>query len=605
MMKKTRMKLAGLLFALAAAFMMAGGAMAADWPQFLGAENSQGISAAATPKSGATMQERWRLSTSSEGANGMQGWTDVPGTPIVVGDYVYYYSSEKLRKVEVATGKEVATADIYGAPVNQFFINIAYGDGKIFVPCQTNNLDSDTAVKGCFIRVFDANTLKQLYVTEKISGGQMQSPIMYHDGYIVTGTYGRNSTYVGFSTKDEDTGKTNEVKQPLWTVDATSKYGYSFCGAAYVGDYCYFAGSTTLHIVNYKTGAASTYELGEGYVSHSTLTYSSETKRLYVPANNPEGGASIFAFEIGANGQPNAATALEWKSGTVSGGTQSSPVVYKGRLYIGGGGGTMGSAEPFHVIDAKTMKEIYSVPVQSKGSAAISTAYATAANNYQVYIYMIPYAPVGDQAEMWIIKDAQGQTKADYEVVKGVGKAQYCSQSVAIAGDGSLIWYNDGAALYCYENTDKTAASTPSNTEPDNSTTTTPTTPTTPATNTTTKPVSGNGGISVLVNGNQLAFDTAPYVESGRVLLPMRVIFEALGATVDYSAGKIVATSGDVEIKLELGSTKMTVGASTVTLDVPAKAVDGRTLLPLRAVSEALSAQVDWDGAAKCVTITK
>lgn len=596
-MKKIWKKIGGLLLALVLAGALATNAMAADWPQFLGLETSQGVSAAATPKTGADLAERWTLTTTSDTAT-MQGWTDVPGTPIVVGDYVYYYSSEKLRKVEVATGKEVATVKVYGAPVNQFFINIAYAEGKIFVPVQTDNLDPENIVKGCFIRVYDANTLKQLYVTEKIAGGQMQSPIMYHDGYIVTGTYGRNSTYVCFDVKDEDTGKTDEVKQPKWVVNCDTKYGYSFCGATFVGDYCYFAGSTILNIVNYKTGAAATYDLGEGYVSHSTLAYSSETKRLYVPANNPDGGASVFAFELLANGMPNANTALEWKSGTKEGGTQSSPVVYKGRLYIGGGGGTMGSLEPFHVIDAKTMKEIYSVPVLSKGSAAISTAYATAANNYQVYIYMIPYAPVNGESEMWIIKDAQGQTKADYEVVKGIGKGQYCSQSIAVASDGSLIWYNDAAALYCYENTAKATTTTPA--QP-----TTPTTPTTPATGTTTPVVSNNGEISVLVNGKQLQFDTAPYVENGRVLLPMRVIFEALGATVDYSAGKIVATSGDLVIKLELGSTKMTVGAGTVTLDVPAKAVGGRTLLPLRAVSEALSAQVDWNGAAKCVTITQ
>lgn len=603
-MKKKRTKLAGLVLGLLAALMMAGVAQAADWPQFLGAENSQGVTQAATPKTGSEMVQRWSLATTSDSAT-TQGWTDVPGTPIVVGNYVYYYSSEKLRKVEVSTGKEVATAQIYGAPVNQFFINIAYGDGKIFVPCQTNNLDEDTATKGCFIRVFDANSLKQLYVTEKIAGGQMQSPIMYHDGYIVTGTYGRNSTYVGFSVKDEDTSKSNEVKQPLWVVNCDNKYGYSFCGAAYVGDYCYFAGGTTLNIVKYKTGEAATYQLGEGYNSHSTLTYSSETKRLYVPANNPEGGASIFAFEIGANGMPNAATALEWKSGTKEGGTQSSAVVYKGRLYIGGGGGTMGSLEPFHVIDAKTMKEIYSVPVQSKGSAAVSTAYATAANGYQVYIYMIPYAPVGDESEMWIIKDKQGQTKADYEVVKGIGKRQYCSQSIAVAGDGSLIWYNDAAALYCYANGSK--ASIPTNPNAVTDTTNSNNTTNNSTTNTTTKPstTGTNGQVSVVVDGKQLEFDTAPYVENGRVLLPMRVIFEELGASVDYSAGKIVAKSGDVVIQLTLGSDKMLVGSNTMTLDVPAKAVGGRTLLPLRAVSEALSAQVDWNGASKCVTITR
>lgn len=450
-MRKT--KILTIAAGMATAFMFTTGAMAADWPQFLGLEGSQGVTNALTPKTSADVAMRWEMTTSSAANNNVRGWTDVPGTPIVVGDYVYCYSSEYLRKIDLKTGKEVGKAQVYGAPVNQFFINITYAEGMIFVPVQTDNLDNDgVEIKGCFIRVYDAETLEPLYVTEQIPGGQMQSPIMYHDGYIVTGTYGRNNRYAGFTVKDEDTTKSNEIKKMSWSVETGNKYGFSFCGAAYVGDYCYFAGGDTLYIVKYKTGETAKLELGADYNSHSTLTYSSETKRLYVPANNPEGGASIFSFELGADGMPNKATALEWKSGTVEGGTQSSAVIYKGRLYIGGGGGTMGSLEPFHVVDAKTMKEIYSVPVCAKGSAAISTAYATAANNYQVYIYMVPYAPVDGESELWIIKDSQGQTKADYEVVKGVGRAQYCSQSLVPTADGGLVWYNDAAALYCYEN---------------------------------------------------------------------------------------------------------------------------------------------------------
>ncbi len=462
-MKTIRTKVGSALAGMLAAFMLTTGAFAADWPQFLGEEGSQGVASALTPKDSAAVGMRWDMATSSAANNGMRGWTDVPGTPILVGDYVYCYSSEYLRKIDLKTGKEVASVQIYGEPVNQFFIDIAYAEGMIFVPVQKDNLNDDGVDMGkvCFIRVYDAETLKQLYVTEAIPGGQMQSPIMYHDGYIVTGTYGRNNCYAGFTVKDEDKTKNNEIKKMLWNVPTDNKYGFSFCGAAYAGDYCYFASGSTMYVVKYKTGEMTKYDLGEGYNSHSTITYSEETNRLYVPANNPDSGASIFSFALKADGMPDKATALEWKSGTKNGGTQSSAVIYRGRLYIGGGGGTMGSLEPFHVVDAKTMKEIYSVPILTKGSAAVSTAYATAENNYQVYIYMVPYAPVNDESELWIIKDSQGQTKADYEVVKGIGRAQYCSQSLVLADDGGMIWYNDAAALYCYENTDKTATAAP------------------------------------------------------------------------------------------------------------------------------------------------
>lgn len=116
--------------------------------------------------------------------------------------------------------------------------------------------------------------------------------------------------------------------------------------------------------------------------------------------------------------------------------------------------------------------------------------------------------------------------------------------------------------------------------------------------------VTAPGEVTVSVDGKKLAFDVPPVVESSRVLLPMRVIFEELGATVDYSAGSIVAQKADTIIRLELGSDQMQVNEAVKRLDVPAKAVGGRTLLPLRAVSEALGCEVDWDNAAKAVTIT-
>ena len=112
------------------------------------------------------------------------------------------------------------------------------------------------------------------------------------------------------------------------------------------------------------------------------------------------------------------------------------------------------------------------------------------------------------------------------------------------------------------------------------------------------------GAVSVWVDDERLQFDQQPFVQNGRVMLPMRTIFEALGATVDYKAGKITADKADVVVRLTLGSDKMQVNDDTKLLDVPAQALNGRTLLPLRAVSEALGCKVGWDNATKTVTIT-
>lgn len=119
--------------------------------------------------------------------------------------------------------------------------------------------------------------------------------------------------------------------------------------------------------------------------------------------------------------------------------------------------------------------------------------------------------------------------------------------------------------------------------------------------------------ITVTVNSVPLAAEVAPQIVDGRTMVPMRAVFEALGASVTWNgeAQLIIATSGTVLIVLKIGSDTMnycdimTEETKAFTLDVAPFITDGRTLVPLRAISEALGASVLWDGEARSVTITK
>lgn len=103
----------------------------------------------------------------------------------------------------------------------------------------------------------------------------------------------------------------------------------------------------------------------------------------------------------------------------------------------------------------------------------------------------------------------------------------------------------------------------------------------------------------ILIDGQTLYFDVVPQIESGRVLVPLRGIFEALGAQVDYvqATRTVVARKGSTEIVLTIGNSVALIDGSRVALEVSARIVDSRTLVPLRFVSEALGAQVFWDAA--------
>ena len=112
-------------------------------------------------------------------------------------------------------------------------------------------------------------------------------------------------------------------------------------------------------------------------------------------------------------------------------------------------------------------------------------------------------------------------------------------------------------------------------------------------------------GISVQLDGRNLYFDQPPAMIDGRLLVPLRGIFEALSADVLYDAGtrSIKATKGATVVQLQLGSRTALIDGRTVYLDVPADTVGGRTMVPLRFVSESLGADVKWNGATKTVMI--
>ena len=133
--------------------------------------------------------------------------------------------------------------------------------------------------------------------------------------------------------------------------------------------------------------------------------------------------------------------------------------------------------------------------------------------------------------------------------------------------------------------------------------------------------------IKVVLDEERLEFDTAPIIEGDRVLVPMRVIFENLGADVVWDNDKRTAGAvryycdNDASVRefvaINIGGADMvkavdTIGGGeikygareTVHLGTPAEIYGERTLVPLRAVAEALEAEVQWNGNTQTVTVT-
>ncbi len=115
-----------------------------------------------------------------------------------------------------------------------------------------------------------------------------------------------------------------------------------------------------------------------------------------------------------------------------------------------------------------------------------------------------------------------------------------------------------------------------------------------------------NDSIQVLLDGNKIAFDQPPILDNGRTLVPLRAIFEALGATVNWneSSKTVTATKDSSVIVMKIGEKNIGVNGKIIALDVPPKLVNGRTLVPVRAVAEGFNAGVDWDGGTKTVYLS-
>ncbi len=109
-------------------------------------------------------------------------------------------------------------------------------------------------------------------------------------------------------------------------------------------------------------------------------------------------------------------------------------------------------------------------------------------------------------------------------------------------------------------------------------------------------PVSANNEIGVYLNGTRLEFDVPPQIIYGRTLVPMRKIFESLGAVVSWDNDTQTATGqkGNTIVNISINSKTLFKNGVPKALDVPPALIDGRTMVPVRAIAESFECTVDW-----------
>ncbi|MCC2684691.1 MAG: copper amine oxidase protein, partial [Paenibacillaceae bacterium] len=119
--------------------------------------------------------------------------------------------------------------------------------------------------------------------------------------------------------------------------------------------------------------------------------------------------------------------------------------------------------------------------------------------------------------------------------------------------------------------------------------------------------LAGKTGVKLYVNGEEPTFEVAPFIRGGSTLVPFRAIAEALKATVNWNPDErsVTVTRGDSTVKLYIDSVTAYVNGKEVTLEVPASIENGSMIVPVRFVSEALNANVQWEAETQFVVINQ
>ena len=118
-------------------------------------------------------------------------------------------------------------------------------------------------------------------------------------------------------------------------------------------------------------------------------------------------------------------------------------------------------------------------------------------------------------------------------------------------------------------------------------------------------PVFSDNPITVTLNGKLLQTPVDPMIVNDSTMVPFRVIFEALEMNVNWSEAlqKVYAMNGEKTIILTIGSDKMLVNTEMKTLPAAPFISNGHTLVPVRAISEAMGCDVSWDSEKRRVSL--
>lgn len=430
----------------------------AEWPNFRGTDSNNGITDAKTPIRAADGMLYWASPLG-------KGWDNgAVSSPILVDDCLVVYAGEHIYRVNKATGAVEATGDMAGT--SSFAINgPTYADGILLVGLSNGR-----------IQAFNAKTLESLWLYTDPMGGQPNCPITVLGDYAYTGFWNGEAlggSFVCVSLTDEDPTSTTEAKYATWRHEQDG--GFYWAGAYACDDFIMVgtddgdALRSYLYLFDPLTGEVLDSRSGFDSDIRSTICYDDVTNAYYFTSK----GGTFYRVKI--EKKDGICTITDCDGLKLDNGSDdpalppmstSTPVVYKGRAYIGVSGTGQFTAYSGHnitVIDLENWKIAYSVPTQGypQTSGLLTTAYEQ--DPGYVYVYFIDnYTP----GTLRVLRDKAGQTEADYLTKESFSgrayftpyavftpfdkQAQYAICSPITDSDGTIYFKNDSGYLMAF-----------------------------------------------------------------------------------------------------------------------------------------------------------
>lgn len=408
-----------------------------EWPTFRNSKNNNALTNTVTPDSAATAELKWVKKYG-------EGWMRPVNLPIIVNNHVYIARNDDIFCLSKDSGEAVVSGKLAASLGGHGTNSMVYAEGMVFVQLDNGH-----------IQALRADTLESLWVTESI-GDQTISPITYYNGYIYTGTWGsetKEQNFACFSVTDEDPTNGFETKYATWLRPHAG--GYYWVGA-YVNDVCAVFGSddgtsgsnsptAVLYSVNPVTG--SIIDTIDNVIGDIRCTVVYDSGRVYFTTK----GGYLYSVGLNSNGTFDHASIKSIQIGSMS---TSTPVIYKGRLYVGCSGkgydwnGDSGSGIAVVDVSGGKLEKIYkaSTPGYPQAGTLVSTAFESSTG--KVYVYTTYNNNPGG---IYIIEDSAGQTEPSANngnlYVPEKAYQQFCISTICADSEGTLYYKNDSGMV--------------------------------------------------------------------------------------------------------------------------------------------------------------